>query len=90
MVARRAWRVCKVRGNSDSGLPLSLSVLERETSTQYVAAGLCTRCSHMRCITSDRGTLFYLCRLSATDASFPKYPRLPVIQCSGFENKRDE
>lgn len=46
--------------------------------------GLCASCEHMRLIQSDRGTKFYLCRLSATDPSFPKYPRLPVLQCSGY------
>jgi len=38
----------------------------------------------MLLITSDRGTRFYLCKLSATDPGFPKYPRLPVIQCKGY------
>ena len=47
-------------------------------------AGLCERCEHARIVTSPRGSRFYLCRLSATDPRFPKYPRLPVLQCSGF------
>lgn len=34
---------------------------------------------------SDRGSVFYLCQRSVTDPSFPKYPRLPVPQCSGYE-----
>lgn len=37
----------------------------------------------MRVIESDRGSKFYMCQLSATDSRFPKYPRLPVLQCSG-------
>jgi hypothetical protein len=41
----------------------------------------------MRWITSDRGSAFYLCQLSATDPKFPKYPRLPVIECSGYDPK---
>jgi hypothetical protein len=48
-------------------------------------AGLCDSCRWMRKIKSDRGSLFYLCERSATDASFPKYPRLPVLQCRGYE-----
>jgi hypothetical protein len=28
---------------------------------------------------------FYLCRRSADDPSFPRYPRLPVVACRGFE-----
>jgi hypothetical protein len=47
--------------------------------------GLCSHCLHMREIHSDRGSTFYMCQLSATDARFPKYPRLPVLQCLGYE-----
>src|ERR1700733_6562552 len=39
----------------------------------------------MRQITSDRGSVFYQCLRSATDPSFPKYPRLPVVRCGGYE-----
>jgi len=48
-------------------------------------AGLCARCRFMRRMHSDRGATFYLCERSATDAAFPKYPRLPVLQCAGYE-----
>jgi hypothetical protein len=47
--------------------------------------GLCATCCHMREIQSDRGSMFYFCQLSAMDERFPKYPRLPVLQCPGFE-----
>ena len=47
--------------------------------------GLCADCQHMRLIKSDRGSVFYFCQLSASDARFPKYPRLPVLQCAGYE-----
>ena len=30
---------------------------------------------------------FILCSLSATDSSFAKYPRLPVLQCPGYEKQ---
>jgi len=46
--------------------------------------GLCARCENMRRITSDRGSVFLFCNLSKTDPRFPKYPRLPVLQCDGF------
>jgi hypothetical protein len=57
-----------------------------ESSKQAVnaRAGLCERCRFMRRVESDRGSVFYLCQLSATDKRFPKYPRLPVLQCGGF------
>ena len=55
--------------------------------------GLCGACTHARRITSDRGSTFYQCGLSATDPDFPKYPRLPVLQCRGYTpadaSKRD-
>jgi hypothetical protein len=47
-------------------------------------AGLCARCTHAQIIQNDRGSRFYLCRLSATDPRFPKYPRLPVLACAGY------
>ena len=47
-------------------------------------AGLCSRCQHVQIVTTSRDSRFYLCRLSATDPRFPKYPRLPVLECSGF------
>jgi hypothetical protein len=47
--------------------------------------GLCTDCRFMRRIETDRGSIFYLCERSATDATFPKYPRLPVLLCAGYE-----
>lgn len=54
-----------------------------------VAAGLCASCTHSREITSDRGSVFLLCEVSFVDAGFPKYPRLPVTQCSGYERKHE-
>ena len=46
--------------------------------------GLCTDCQFMRRIRSARGSIFYLCRRSEKEPEFPKYPRLPVIQCKGY------
>jgi hypothetical protein len=48
------------------------------------SSGLCATCIHAQTITSDRGSQFLRCKLSDTDPRFPKYPRLPVIECSGF------
>jgi hypothetical protein len=48
-------------------------------------AGLCTDCRHTQRIESARGSIFYLCKRSAADPEFPKYPRLPVVQCRGYE-----
>jgi hypothetical protein len=47
--------------------------------------GLCRDCQHSRRIESDRGSIFFRCELSLQDPRFPKYPRLPVLQCSGYQ-----
>ena len=44
----------------------------------------------MQVMKSDRGSTFYMCQLSATDPAFPKYPRLPVLRCVGYEEKKEE
>jgi mannose-6-phosphate isomerase-like protein (cupin superfamily) len=49
------------------------------------SAGLCAACGHVRIIRSDRGSSFYLCGLSSSDPRYPKYPRLPVLSCAGYE-----
>jgi hypothetical protein len=46
--------------------------------------GLCRNCEHARRIESDRGSLFLMCKLSFEDSRFAKYPRLPVLTCSGY------
>ena len=51
--------------------------------------GLCADCRFMRLMASDRGSTFYLCERSATDPQFPKYPRLPVLHCAGYESLSD-
>lgn len=53
---------------------------------ETIHPGLCAECRWTRIITSDRGAVFRLCRRGAEgDPRFPKYPRLPVLQCPGFE-----
>jgi hypothetical protein len=49
--------------------------------------GLCADCRHVQRIESARGSTFYRCKRSATDPEFPKYPRLPVLHCRGYEPK---
>jgi hypothetical protein len=51
--------------------------------------GLCAHCRHSRRIQSDRGSVFFLCKLSESDPSFPKYPRLPVLSCRGYVSLSD-
>lgn len=51
--------------------------------------GLCAQCVHCRVITARRSR-FYFCERSATDPAFPRYPRLPVRVCAGFEARTGE
>ena len=48
-------------------------------------AGLCDSCQHQKLIHTTRGSTFSMCELSKTDRSFPKYPRLPVKACRGYQ-----
>jgi hypothetical protein len=50
-----------------------------------VFAGLCESCCHAQTVESRRGSRFWLCGLSRADPRFPKYPRLPVVRCGGYE-----
>ena len=49
--------------------------------------GLCEHCAHAKVASSARGSTFWRCLLHEADPRFAKYPRLPVVRCSGFERK---
>jgi hypothetical protein len=51
---------------------------------------LCSRCRYQRLVTNTRGSTFSLCERSRIDPAFPKYPRLPVLACAGFEERCDD
>jgi hypothetical protein len=48
-------------------------------------AGLCDSCRHQRVIRNTRGSSFSLCERSKTEPEYPRYPRLPVVECRGYE-----
>lgn len=48
-------------------------------------AGLCASCQHQQIVRNTRGSTFSLCLRSREDPSYPRYPRLPVLQCPGYE-----
>ena len=50
-----------------------------------MSAGLCDTCRHQRLVSNTRGSTFSLCERSRTDPAFPRYPRLPVLACRGYE-----
>lgn len=47
--------------------------------------GRCWDCRHQRQTGNRRGSIFYFCGRSRTDARYPKYPPLPVLECNGYE-----
>lgn len=49
-------------------------------------AGLCNTCRHQQIVRNTRGSVFSLCRRSREEPErFPRYPRLPVDRCPGYE-----
>jgi len=46
--------------------------------------GQCLTCRHARRVTTPRST-FWLCERAASDPRFEKYPRLPMLDCPGYE-----
>jgi cysteine-rich CWC protein len=51
--------------------------------------GLCFNCEYARHVESKETTVYFLCERSLTDPTFPKYPRLPVLRCSGYVKFQD-
>jgi hypothetical protein len=47
-------------------------------------AGLCGHCVSAVVRPTNRGTVYLRCALSGVDRRFPKYPRLPVLDCPGY------
>jgi hypothetical protein len=54
-------------------------------------AGLCESCAYRRDVVTA-SSRFVLCRRAFDDAAYPKYPRLPVLQCPGYleQQQNDE
>ena len=51
------------------------------------AAGLCDTCAHQRVVANTRGSRFSLCERSREDPAYPRYPRLPVAECRGWQRR---
>jgi len=61
--------------------------MDNDAEAEQKRVGLCLSCVYMRRIESSRGSTFYFCQRSSSEPEFPKYPRLPVLQCRGYEKK---
>ena len=48
---------------------------------------LCETCENVRAVSTARSR-FLLCRLSATNAAYPKYPPQPVVRCDGYRARK--
>ena len=49
------------------------------------APGLCGTCVHAKLNETRLGTAYLRCTRASWDARLPRYPRLPVTDCPGFE-----
>jgi hypothetical protein len=56
-----------------------------EQRSRREPAGLCDSCRHQQLVHNTRGSTFSLCRRSREDPAYPRYPRLPVRTCPGYE-----
>lgn len=64
-------------------LPAGLGPL----TVEGMKPGLCESCRHQKLIRNTRGSTFSMCERSKTDERYPKYPRLPVERCPGWEKR---
>ena len=47
--------------------------------------GLCDSCAYQQIVRNTRGSVFSLCLRSRDEPEFPRYPRVPVLECRGYE-----
>lgn len=59
---------------------------DRADAAESRRVGLCATCAHRREVSNRRGSVFYLCQRSKSDPAYPRYPRLPVLSCPGYED----
>ncbi|HXC85073.1 MAG TPA: hypothetical protein VNV62_24775 [Trebonia sp.] len=54
-----------------------------------VAPGLCEACGYAKLNQTRRGTAYLRCTRAEWDKALVRYPRLPVMECAGFEHRPD-
>jgi hypothetical protein len=58
------------------------------TSVRRLNAGLCDTCTHQKLIRNTRGSTFSMCERSKDEPErYPKYPRVPVTACAGYDRR---
>jgi hypothetical protein len=70
-----------------AGYDGSVNKLAIDADTSHI--GLCLNCEYARRVKAKESGVYFLCERSLTDPTFPKYPRLPVRQCTGYANFQD-
>ncbi len=69
-------------GTGRAGYDRGVNKLAINADTSHI--GLCLNCEYARHVEAKESSVYFLCERSLTDPTFPKYPRLPVLRCSGF------
>jgi hypothetical protein len=52
--------------------------------------GLCSCCRWAKVQTNARDSRFWRCTRAEVDPRFVRYPRLPVLECAGYEEPVEE
>lgn len=74
---------------TENGEPRRKGQVDRSALERLpVDPGLCARCVHLELQASAR-SVFVRCGLSDLDDRFPRYPRLPVLACAGYQRAGD-
>lgn len=78
------------QGAALAGLARGFRTAESLAVAPAPEPGLCQSCVHARNVRSARGSLFWLCAVHERDPRFAKYPPLPVRQCDGYAQGRNQ
>jgi hypothetical protein len=61
---------------------------EDDAPPESAIVGLCSDCAHAKKLKTKIDATIYLCGRAAADSRFPKFPRLPIMACAGYEKSR--
>lgn len=51
--------------------------------------GLCGLCIYHSLIRNSKGVQYHLCAYSKKNEIFPKYPKLPILNCPAFHSANE-
>lgn len=67
------------------GACLCPDCLREDVAKARLRLGQCLDCRHRKALRSKSGEDLVLCARASAEPAFPKYPRLPMSGCGGFE-----